>query len=84
VVTPGPASTTPGSSGSPRLPLAEGAPPETIVSLAQERAIPVEYVSELDHAPTLTRLASLSRASAPVLAISPGRTTNRGHAAPDE
>jgi methionyl-tRNA formyltransferase len=55
VVTPGPAPTTPGSSGSPRLPLAEGAPPETIVSLAQERAIPVEYVSELDHAPTLTR-----------------------------
>jgi methionyl-tRNA formyltransferase len=58
VVTPGPAPTTPGLSGSPRLPLAEGAPPETIVSLAQERAIPVEYVSELDHAPTLTRLAS--------------------------
>jgi methionyl-tRNA formyltransferase len=58
VVTPGTAPTTPSSSGSIYLPLAEGAPSETILSLAQENAIPVEYVSELDHAPTLTRLAT--------------------------
>jgi methionyl-tRNA formyltransferase len=57
VVTPGPVPRTPGLSGSPYLPLVEGAPSETIVSLAQERAIPVEYVSELGQAPTLTRLA---------------------------
>jgi methionyl-tRNA formyltransferase len=58
VVTPGPTPSSPGSSGSLYIPLAEGAPSETIVSLAQEHAIPVETVSELDQAPTLAHLAS--------------------------
>jgi methionyl-tRNA formyltransferase len=48
---------TPRAPGSPTIPLAEGAPTQTIASLAQERAIPVESVSDLEQRPTLARLA---------------------------
>jgi methionyl-tRNA formyltransferase len=59
VVTPGLALSSSDSSGRMDLPLAgAGHPPETIASLAQGHAIPVEYVHRLNDAPTLDRLAA--------------------------
>jgi methionyl-tRNA formyltransferase len=59
VVTPGLVSSSSDSSGRMYLPLAEDDRPlETMVSLAQEHAIPVEYVSQLNAAPTLARLSA--------------------------
>lgn len=59
VVTPGLAPSSSDSSRRMDLPLAgAGHPSETIASLAQEHAIPVEYVSQLNAAPTLERLSA--------------------------
>jgi methionyl-tRNA formyltransferase len=59
VVTPGLAPSASDLSRRMDLPLAgAGHPPETVASLAQGYAIPVEYVRQLDDAPTLERLAA--------------------------
>jgi methionyl-tRNA formyltransferase len=59
VVMPGLAPSPSDWSGRMYIPLAgAGHPPETIASLAREHAIPVEYVSRLNDAPTLDRLSA--------------------------
>jgi methionyl-tRNA formyltransferase len=59
VVTPGLAPSPSDWSGRMYIPLAGASrAPETIASLAREHAIPVEYVRQLNAAPTLARLAA--------------------------